>query len=208
MKAMKRAGVTAAWLSAALLAGCGEVAREGRAPGQLVIVSMEAASGADDQNFGSFLLSDVVTMVDRTVNGQATQVETIFNDPARVTVRLVLKDPGSAGVQATPSPLNAITINRYRVVYRRADGRNTPGVDVPHPFDQVVTFTVTDDDVTSSFNLVRHSAKLEPPLLALRSGLFISTIAEITFYGRDQAGNEVSAVATINVEFGNFADPS
>ena len=208
MKAMKRAGVTVAWLSAALLAGCGEVAREGRSPGQLVIVTMEAASGADDQNFGSFLLSDVVTMVDRQVNGQSTQVETIFNDPGRVTVRLVLKDQGSAGVQAVPSPLNQVTISRYRVTYRRADGRNTPGVDVPHPFDQAVTFTVGADDVTASFNLVRHSAKLETPLLSLRNGLFISTIAEITFYGRDQAGNEVAATGAINIEFGNFADPS
>ena len=208
VKAMKLTAVTAAWLSATLLAGCGEVAREGRAPGQLVVLTLEAASGADDQDFGAFLLSDVVTMVDRQVAGDTVQVETIYNDIGRVTLRLVLKDQGISGVQATPSPLNAITITRYRVVFRRADGRNTPGVDVPHPFDQALTFTVGTDDITASFNLVRHSAKMETPLLALRNGLFISTIAEVTFYGRDQAGNDVSAVGTINVEFGNFADPT
>ena len=30
-----------------------------------------------------------------------------------------------------PSLNNEVTINRYRVVYRRSDGRNAPGVDVP-----------------------------------------------------------------------------
>ena len=35
----------------------------------------------------------------------------------------------------------------------------------------------------------------------------ISTIAEVTFYGRDQAGNEVSATGMLSVNFGDFGDP-
>jgi len=35
----------------------------------------------------------------------------------------------------------------------------------------------------------------------------ISTIAEVTFYGRDQAGNEVTANASLSVNFADFADP-
>ena len=35
----------------------------------------------------------------------------------------------------------------------------------------------------------------------------ISTIAEVTFYGRDQAGNDVSATGSMGVDFGNFGDP-
>ena len=35
---------------------------------------------------------------------------------------------------------------------------------------------------------------------------FISTIAEITFYGRDQNGNEVSVTGRIDVQFGDFGD--
>ncbi|MGH9349391.1 MAG: hypothetical protein ACRD26_19245, partial [Vicinamibacterales bacterium] len=197
-----------AWLSAALLPGCGEVARTGRSPAQLVIMALEAASGADDTVFSPFLLSDVVTRIDVEVNGQQESIETIFNDPGRVTMRLVLRNPGIPGNPTTPTALNAITITRYRVEFIRADGRNTPGVDVPYPFDGAVTFTIpADGDVTTGFNLVRHTAKLEAPLMALRNGLFISTMAEVTFYGRDQAGNEVAASGTINVEFGNFADP-
>lgn len=200
MKALKLAGLTSVWLSTVLLAGCGEVSRSGRTPAQVVIVALEAASGADDATFSTFLLSDVVTLVDGS--------SSIFNDPGRVTMRLVLRDPGVPGSTASPTPLNTITMTRYRVLYRRADGRNTPGVDVPYPFDGSFTFTIpADGDATAGFNLVRHSAKQEAPLLALRNGLFISTIAEISFYGRDQAGNEVSAVGNITIEFGNFADP-
>jgi hypothetical protein len=38
------------------------------------------------------------------------------------------------------------------------------------------------------------------------SGVIISTIAKVTFYGHDQTGREVSATASISVDFGNFAD--
>jgi hypothetical protein len=56
---------------------------------------------------------------------------------------------------------------------------------------------------------VRHTAKQEPPLVALRSnGVNLNTIAEVTFYGRDQAGNEVSVTGQIGIVFGNFGDPT
>jgi hypothetical protein len=94
------------------------------------------------------------------------------------------------------------------VVYRRSDGRNVPGVDVPQPFDGGVTFSVPQEGVgQADFELVRHVAKLEPPLSGLQSnGVIISTIAEVTFFGHDMAGNDVSAKGNILVEFGNFAD--
>ena len=60
-----------------------------------------------------------------------------------------------------------------------------------------------------SFEIVRHQMKLEPPLKNLvgMGGLgFISTIAEVTFYGHDQNGNEVTVTGRIDVQFGDFAD--
>ena len=36
----------------------------------------------------------------------------------------------------------------------------------------------------------------------------ISTIAEVTFYGRDQAGNEISVTGLLSINFGDFGDPS
>ena len=35
----------------------------------------------------------------------------------------------------------------------------------------------------------------------------ISTIADITFYGRDQVGNDVSITGSISVNFSDWADP-
>ena len=37
--------------------------------------------------------------------------------------------------------------------------------------------------------------------------MIISIIAEITFYGRDQTGHEVSRHRRISIDFGNFGDP-
>ena len=75
-------------------------------------------------------------------------------------------------------------------------------------FDGAMTFTVGSGDVTQTFEIVRHIAKQEAPLAALvNSVVIIGTIAEVTFYGRDQTGREVSASATILVQFGNFGDP-
>ncbi|HUE89578.1 MAG TPA: hypothetical protein VMO26_26165 [Vicinamibacterales bacterium] len=184
---------------AAVSTSCGDVARTGRSPVFLIVDRIEASAGGGD-DFSSFLLSDVLTK-----GG-------VINDNGRVEFRLALKNPGSVTSPLGPSTLNEVTITRYRVQYIRADGRNTPGVDVPHAFDGGMTVTVgAQTGGSGAFLLVRHEAKAEPPLRNLRSlggsSVFISTIAEITFYGRDQAGNEVMASGTISVNFADFADP-
>lgn len=197
-KFWKMLAILAATVAAA---GCGDLATQGRSPAQLTIMSLTAASGATPDEFGAVLHSDVITNVD--------DVPTIFNDNGSAEFALIMKNPGANPASpATASALNAVTINRYRVVYRRSDGRNTPGVDVPFPFDSAITFTVTADGGSTGFNLVRHSAKEEAPLRSLAFNPdFISTIADITFYGQDQAGNDVSATGSIGIDFGNFGDP-
>ena len=176
--------------------GCGEFIRSDRAPVTLIIAALEAARGSAPDAFEGNLTSDVTTQ------------DVIFNDVGRVSMRLILKDPGQPGVTNAPSGINQVTVTRYRVVYRRADGRNVAGVDVPQPFDGGVTFTVPPEGVVQAgFELVRHVAKLEPPLATLRTnGTIITTIADVTFYGHDQAGNAVSTTGSIQVAFGNFAD--
>jgi hypothetical protein len=190
-------------------AGCGNMADDSRSPAQLTIASLSAASGVQPDEFGATLHSDVITNVKQTVNGQQIDVPTIFNDIGSANFVLIMKDPGSDPANpAAPSPLNSITITRYRVVYRRTDGHNTPGVDVPFPFDSAITVTIGKDGGSSGFQLVRTSAKQEAPLRALVSNPdIISTIADVTFYGRDQAGNDISATGSIGVDFGNFGDP-
>ncbi len=185
-----------------LSASCGDVTRQGTGSAYLIINSLDAASGADPTKFGATLNSDVLTVVD--------DVPTIFNDLGRVRLRLAMKDVGTTTSPTSPTTNNFITINRYRVRYLRADGRNTPGVDVPYGFDGAFTGTVSASELTVAFELVRHIAKEEAPLRALARNyaVIISTIAEITFYGTDQTGHDASVTGQLLVSFGDFGDPS
>ena len=197
----------------ALVAGsvsCGDVVKQDRAPVLVVIDSMEAASGADPGTMGGFLLSDVQTLVAQQVDGETVRAPTIFNDVGQATMRIIPKDAGNGAVSLSPSPWNNVTINRYHIAFLRADGRNTPGVDVPFPVDGAVTATLGSTATVVRFEMVRHQQKLEPPLRSLASfggRLFISTIAEITFYGADQVGNSLQIKGTISVSFSDYADP-
>lgn len=180
-------------------ASCGSVVRQGSGTSFLIISALEATSGARPGTFSTVLQSDVITIVD--------DAPTIFSDGGRVTFRLGLKDPGPGSAATQPSQNQAITVERYRVRFVRPDGRNTPGVDVPYGFDGAFTVTVAGT-AQAGFTLVRHVAKQEAPLAALaRNAAIISAIAEITFFGQDQTGHEVSVTGQISVEFGNFGDP-
>ena len=181
-----------------LTAGCGQ-ANQGPSPSQVTITLLEAGSGVQGSTptFSGFLLSDVITK------------GVILDDVGRVTMSLHLKDPGAPGIVNAPSSLNDVTFTRYHVVYVRADGHNTPGVDVPYPFDSATTFTVSATGGAGIFELVRHVAKIEAPLASLASNrLVITTIANVTFYGKDQAGNNVAITGSIQVNFADFADPA
>jgi len=132
--------------------------------------------------------------------------QTVRANLARVVVRQVLRDPGAPGATAAPTPINDITVTEYEVRYRLASGRNTPGVDVPHPIRGGLTFTIQGTStVTAEFDLVRLIAKQESPLAALKSSSVVLTvIADVTFYGHDQAGNAVSATGSVQINFADF----
>lgn len=185
-------------VAALLAAGCGDRS-SGPSPSQVTITEIKVARGADSPTFSSGpLISDVVTK------------GTVYNDLAEVTMDLQLKDPGVLGTESKPSPINSVTFNRYHIDYVRADGRNTPGVDVPYAFDGAQTFTVAEDGSKVVVEVVRHEAKFEAPLRALvnDSAVIITAIANITFYGKDQAGNNVTVKASLQVNFGDFGDPT
>lgn len=178
---------------AGVSAACGDFIRQDRSPVTLVIDALQAASG-QSTTFTGTLQSDVMASVGET--------RAAVSDTGRVTMRLIMKDVGTA-----PSSVNAVTIERYRVSFRRADGLNAPGVDIPFPVDSAVTFTVGQggSPVTQLFELVPSVTKAAAPLNALAGRpTVISTIANVSFYGRDQAGNEISVTGTIGVQFGDF----
>jgi hypothetical protein len=180
---MKRSAF-AVLLCALGAAGCGDTS--GRSPTRLVVTSLNAGGGA-------MLDSDVMSTTGGT-----------HADSASVTFSLIMRDQ----VNASPSDLNQVTITRYHVSYRRTDGRSTQGVDVPYAFDSGFTVTVpAGGSASSGFELVRITAKEEAPLRALAFNRdVIYTFADVTFYGKDLSGNDVSATGTIGVAFANFAD--
>ena len=186
--------------AASLLAstpGCTVTQRTGTSPVQLVIASLEGGPEDDESAFRNVFASDVFT------KGR------VVEDGGRVLLTLVLKDPGTADLPTRPSPANFVTVTRYRVRYLRADGRAMPGEDVPYAFDGAATFSVGSEGGIGRFVLVRGQSKLESPLVTLRGAggaLVLSTLAEVTFYGRDQAGHDLSAVGLIGVNFADWAD--
>jgi hypothetical protein len=195
---------------ALVLAGCTKGQLEGVATSYLILESMQGAAGATPTQFGGSLPSDVLTFVKQTIDGVEVRVPTVFEDVGQVRFRLALKDPGTPDTPNIPSSTNFITVTRYRVTYVRADGRNTPGVDVPYPFDGGLTSTVTTAGSVATFSLVRLQSKLEAPLQALignGGAIAISTIAEITFYGTDQAGRAVSVTGRLFINFADWGDP-
>ena len=186
-------GVLAATICGLSITSCADLARTGSGPSYLIMDAVQAAAGGGTATLASSLDSDVLT------NGIA------FLDRGQASIRVEMKNALST---TAPSPLSAITLNRYRVRFRRTDGQNREGIDVPFGFDGGTTVTIrAGSSGVVAFDLVRPQAKLEAPLRNLvgRGGLLIiSAIAEVTFYGSDQAGNEVSVSGTIDVRFGDF----
>lgn len=170
---------------------CSKMIRTGQSPSYLIIQSLQGASGAGP------LQSDVLN------RNPTTGALSIAADLGTATLQVAQKDP----LGPAPSVANAITITQYRVEYIRSDGRNVQGVDVPFSFDGAVTVTLLDSG-TVSFTLVRVQAKQEAPLAALAfsgGANTITTIARVTFYGRDQNGREVSATGNVEVAFSDWA---
>lgn len=197
--------------AAALVASatsCGNVVRSSRSPVILVVNSLAATRGTATTGGTptASLASDVVTFV--TSGGSCTATNpcpTVFSDSGTMTLSLAAKDINNPeGLTSN----NQVTINRIHVSYRRTDGRNTEGVDVPFSYDTAATATIPVQGTASvSFIIVRIQAKLETPLIQLgNNGQLISVIADVTAYGADIVGNQVSATGSIGITFGNFGD--
>jgi hypothetical protein len=193
-----RIAVGAAFVMAS--ASCGsDMLRTGRAPVYLVVTQIAGVNSAGETS--ADLRSDV-----REDNG------TVLNDNVQITLRSEAKNPS-----VLTTAINAVTLTRYHVDYRRTDGHNIPGVDVPYSFDGALSVTIqAGSSAQAVFEIVRHQAKLEPPLKnldalnasgeRLLTGLgFLSTIAQITIYGHDGNGNEVAVTAQLDVHFGDFS---
>jgi hypothetical protein len=191
-RSVRLAAVAGMGLAAFGASACGsDYARQGQASSYMIIDRLQANSGGGETTFNSDVAAD---------NGG------VFEDMGAVIMRAAMRDVTNPN---EPTANNEITVTRYHVTFRRSDGRNTPGVDVPYPFDGAVTFTVQPGGaIVQPFVLVRVQSKLESPLMNLRGlggSVAISTIAEVTFYGRDQAGRETQVQGAVSVNFADWA---
>lgn len=181
-------GLLAALLFGVSATSCADLAQTGSGPSYLIMQSVACACGS------ASLDSDVV------VNGTAVI------DLGLASIRAEMKN--ATATATAPTTHNDLTLTRYRVRYRRTDGQNREGIDVPYSFEGASTVTIpVGGSASVVFDLVRQQSKLEPPLRTLIGGgglIIISTIAEVTFYGRDQAGNDVSVTGSMDVRFGDF----
>jgi hypothetical protein len=210
MKSLQLLGIVGV---AASMTGCvPDWARENETGIIMEIANIVTFAGGEGTGTeGSILMSDVVT------DGSA------FNDDAVVSVNIYRKNPT---VTAT-SALEHVRLESYQVRYFRTDGHSVEGVDVPHRITGAInsirlhTPTETGEiEADAVITVVRHQAKLEPPLLNLRGGTFsnagnflipnqgiITTVAEVTVFARQvTTGEPLSASGRFQVTFADFGD--
>src|SRR4030066_2056329 len=120
MNNMKKALRIAVILSAFLvLYSCNPVEDDSRSASMLLVDNI-LGTDAEGKS-GNFLQSDVAPSAGSIKADSATatlRAETLDSDPLLGT-----------------SPSNDIVVTRYLVSYTRTDGRNSPGIDVPYPFE-------------------------------------------------------------------------
>jgi hypothetical protein len=169
----------------------------------------------DDSTSGSIL--QIISMTGKDLEGEDST--TVFSDV--VTKGSIINDNGVVALQSLPldpledgTPYMDVLVDQIDVVFKRTDGRNVEGVDVPYSFTQPVSMLapITGEDVEIPFVLIRHIAKLEAPLLALKEltsqGKILELVAQVTVHGKDTGGHRVAPVTGyITVWCSDFADP-
>jgi hypothetical protein len=212
---MKAWALRSAVISVAVsMAGCvPQWAQDNSSPYIMEIASITAEDGSLP------IMSDV-----NNINTD-TGTDSIVNDNAQVNVNIFRKNNNP---QLGTTPVEHIYLERYEVLYTRTDGRNQEGVDVPFRVTGAmgnVRFHTPgpggagEVEITSVITIVRHQAKLEPPLRNLRrfgindTGVFnvpaqavLTCTAEITIHGRTLQGDALVAVGRVPVTFADFAD--
>jgi len=175
------------------LSACNPIEDETKSGSILVI---EKIQGQDyEGNAADFLQSDII------------KNSAVYADAATVIFRAATLDPKPI---LGASQYNDIVVTKYTVSYSRSDGKNTPGVDVPLPFEGSLSALVRVGSSTSvSFVVVREVAKMEPPLVALAEGRaegVLQVTAKIDFYGHDLANRNVKATGYLAIYFANYVD--
>lgn len=178
-------GAAFAVTAALVLSGCSAAYVEGDAASVLLLIENIAE--------GTPLLSDV-----RGTGGVIVNCQVTLKLSARP------KNPNSpVGIAED------VRIQRYSVSYSRSDGRGVQGVDVPYTISGNTSTLVTSGSASTTdlaVDLVRHQAKLEPPLSNIVGLQVVTMFAQITVSGQTVSGKAVSASGSMQITFADFAD--
>lgn len=183
-------------IAALTLAACNASENDSTSASMLQIVSL-TGNDLEGKEGSTTVFSDVV--------GAAGS---IINDNGVAVLRAETIDPNLKNV----SSYMDIMVDQIDVKFQRTDGRNVEGVDVPYSFTQPMNVLVMlNKEMIVPFILIRHVAKLEPPLLALREvpsrEIVLQLVAIVTIHGKDLGGHRVAPVTGyISVWCANFAD--
>lgn len=189
--------ITVLSIVAIFLFSCNPIENTSRSNSLLIVVKI---TGYDFEGTAAdYLQSDVL----EESGGSAY----VTADSAVVSLRAELLDPNP---DAESSLYNGIFVTRYVVTYTRSDGRNTPGVDVPHSFEGAMqSWIQIGQEQEVGFIIVREVAKAEPPLLDLheaREEGVLQVTAQVDFYGYDTVNRQVKATGYLAIFFANYID--
>jgi len=179
------------------LTACNPMENESDSASMLVVERMQGNNVKEQVS--DYVQSDVIVV--------KSGASTIVADIGFATMSCRLLNPAST---LGASPWNDIAVTRYVVSYIRTDGRNTPGLDVPYPFEGNLSavFKVGFSQEIA-FVIVREVAKEEAPLLGLRTlggESVLQVTAKVEFYGHDMANKTVKATGYIPIFFANYAN--
>lgn len=182
-----------------VLSGCNAVENLSNSGTRLILLSIKGAGES----------MEATTEETDTIFSDVYLGESVVNTNAALHLTAQMLNPDTADDDL--SHYNNVIVDRIDVSFSRTDGRSEPLVDVPLAFSVPVTHTVTVGEETRlNFVLIRHDAKLEPPLRDLRElgqEHVLILVANITVYAYDLAGNRLEPVrGWAEVHCANFAD--
>jgi hypothetical protein len=174
----------------------------------IVALAMAACNAVENQSTSGTRLQIVSLTDDAGSPSVFSNVVTNSSDNGKAAIMALPLDP----FLTISTPYMDVLIDQIDVEFKRTDGRNEEGVNVPYHFTQLMSILVPiNSNLEIPFVLIRQLAKQQAPLLALRKtstqGVVLQLVAVVTIHGKDQGGHRVAPVTgKINVYCSNIAD--
>lgn len=183
----------------------------------LAMTACNTGCNALENKSTSASMLQLVSLTGKDLQGNEGST-TVFSDV--IFENSIINDNGVAALAAypldplilEPSPYMEVMVDQIDIDFKRTDGRNVEGVDVPFRFTQPMSMLVPfGTGANIPFVLIRHAAKLEAPLLELREWVnqekILQLVAIVTIHGKDLGGHRVAPVTgNLSVWCANFAD--